>query len=30
MEVSDTAKELAKDIISFEKNIFTEENFLIL
>ena len=27
MEVSDTAKELAKDIISFEKNIFTEENF---
>lgn len=27
MEVSDTAKELAKGIISFEKNIFTEENF---
>ena len=27
MEVSDTAKELAKDIISFDKNIFTEENF---
>lgn len=27
MEVSDAAKELAKDVISFEKNIFTEENF---
>ncbi len=27
MEVSDTAKELAKDIIYFDKNIFTEENF---